>query len=105
MTKAQRGVAQGCGGPEVLEQISVDLPLPRAGEVTVRVRACGMNPADYKHIGPGQEPALLPLTIGYEVAGMITALGPDSEIASGGGAVGDEVVVFQVTDGYSSAIN
>jgi NADPH:quinone reductase-like Zn-dependent oxidoreductase len=98
-------VATGFGGPEVLEEISVDLPAPVAGEVTVAVRACGLNPADFKHFGPGQDPVLLPLTVGYEVAGVIAALGLNTEIASGGGKVGDEVAVFQITDGYSSAVN
>ncbi|MBV9002875.1 MAG: NADP-dependent oxidoreductase [Solirubrobacterales bacterium] len=105
MTTTRRWVAKDFGGPEVLEEISVDLSAPGAGEVTVAVRACGMNPADYKHFGPGQDPSLLPLTVGYEVAGAIAVLGPDTEIASGGGRVGEEVVVFQITDGYSSAVN
>ena len=61
--------------------------------------------ADYKEFGAGQESELLPLSTGYEVAGVILALGPDTEIASGGGAVGPEVVVFQIFDGYSSALN
>jgi NADPH:quinone reductase-like Zn-dependent oxidoreductase len=93
------------GGPEVLGETLVDVSAPGPGEVTVEVRAAGMNPADYKHFGAGQDPKLLPLTTGYEVAGVILALGPDTEIASGGGAVGDEVVVFQIFDGYSSALN
>jgi NADPH:quinone reductase len=104
MTQARRWIAKDFGGPEVLEQISLDLPAPGRGEVTVEVRACGMNPADYKHFAPGQDPGLLPLTLGYEVAGVIAALGPDTEIASGGGAVGDEVAVFRIADGYSSAL-
>jgi NADPH:quinone reductase len=105
MTQARRWVAKDFGGPEVLEEISVDLAAPAGGEVTVEVRASGMNPADYKHFAPGQDPRLLPLTVGYEVAGVIAELGPDTEIASGGGAVGDEVAVFRIADGYSSAVN
>lgn len=105
MTRARRWVATGFGGPEVLEQIAVELPEPRAGEVTIDVNAAGMNPADYKHFGPGQDPNLLPLTIGSEVAGVISAIGPDTEIASGAGSAGDEVVAFQISDGYSSALN
>lgn len=105
MTKARRWVATGFGGPEVLEEIDVDLPAPGSGEVTIVVRAAGMNPADYKRFGSGQDPKLLPLTIGSEVAGVIAALGPGTEIASGGGTAGDEVVVFRVADGYSSALN
>jgi NADPH:quinone reductase len=105
MIQARRWLAKDFGGPEVLHEVAVDLPNPRAGEVAVEVRACGMNPADYKHFGPGQDTRLLPLTVGYEVAGVIAALGQNTEIASGGGAVGDEVVVFQITDGYSTAVN
>jgi len=103
--QARRWVARDFGGPEVLEEIVVELPDPEPGKATVQVRAAGMNPADYKHFGPGQDRRLLPLTIGYEVGGVIAALGPETEIASGGGSVGDEVVVFQVSDGYSSALN
>jgi NADPH:quinone reductase len=98
-------VARGFGGPEVLDQISVELPEPGPGEVTVQVRAAGMNPADYKQFAPDQDPRPLPLSIGFEVAGIIAKLGPGTEIASGGGAIGDEVVVFQVGDGYASALN
>jgi NADPH:quinone reductase-like Zn-dependent oxidoreductase len=105
MTQARRWVAKDFGGPEVLDEIVVDLPEPESGQVTVQVKAAGMNPADYKHFAPGQDPKLLPLTIGSEVAGVIAALRPGTEIASGGGAVGDDVVVFRVPDGYSSALN
>ena len=79
------------------------MPDAGPGQVTIGVRACGMNPADAKHIAPGQDPTLLPLSLGYEVAGVVTALGLDTELASGGGAAGDEVVA-QVTGGYTTAI-
>jgi NADPH:quinone reductase len=102
--KARRWIATGFGGPEVLEEIEVELAEPAAGEVTIEVRAAGMNPADYKHFAAGQDTGLLPFTIGYEVAGTIAAIGPGTTIASGGGAVGDEVVAFRVADGYSSAL-
>lgn len=97
-------MATNFGGPEVLEEIAVELPDPSPGEVTIEVRAAGMNPADYKHFAPGQDPKLLPLTIGSEVAGVIAAIGAGTEIASGGGVVGDAVVAFRVSDGYSSAL-
>jgi NADPH:quinone reductase len=101
---ATRWVATDFGGPEVLEQRTIELAPPRSGEVTVEVRAAGMNPADYKHIGPGQDRSLLPLTLGYEVAGIVTAIASGTRLASGGGAVGDEVVAFQIMGGYASAI-
>jgi NADPH:quinone reductase len=104
MTGARKWVAVGFGGPEVLRCIDVDVPDPGPGQVTIGVRAAGMNPADAKHIAGGQDPKLLPLSIGYEVAGVVTAVGPRTEFASGGGAIGDEVVASQVTGGYTTAI-
>jgi NADPH2:quinone reductase len=104
MVTARKWVAVDFGGPEVLRNIEVDVPAPGPGQVSISVRAAGMNPADAKHMAPGQDRKLLPLSIGYEVAGIVTALGPDTELASGGGAVGDEVVASQVTGGYATAI-
>jgi len=103
-TKARTWVAVEFGGGEALRTIETDLPDLRRGQVTVGVRAVGMNPADAKHIAPGQDPRLLPLSIGFEVSGVVTALGPDTELASGRGAVGDEVVASQVSGGYTTAL-
>jgi NADPH:quinone reductase len=104
MTGARSWIAADFGGPEVLRCIATDVPDPGPGEVTIAVRAAGMNPADAKHIVPGQDRRLLPLRIGYEVAGIVTALGAGTELALGGGAVGDEVVAWPVTGGYTTAI-
>jgi len=101
---ARKWVAVDFGGPEVLHNIEVDVPDPGPGQVTIDVRAAGMNPADAKHIAPGQDRALLPLSVGYEVAGVVTAFGPDTQLASGGGTVGDEVVAAMVDGGYTTAI-
>ncbi|WP_433605114.1 quinone oxidoreductase family protein [Dactylosporangium sp. CA-139114] len=102
---ALRWIAPDYGGPEVLTLVETEVPPPRAGEVTIDVRAAGVNPADYKHIaaahGAGRE---LPLPIGYEVAGVLSAIGPDTEIASGGGAPGDAVVAFRINGGYASQV-
>jgi NADPH:quinone reductase len=104
MSTARQWVAADFGGPEVLQLREVDVPAARHGQATIDVRGCGMNPADYKHFRPGQPRSLLPLIIGYEVAGVITALGPDTEVATGGGVVGDEVIAYQILGGYASAI-
>jgi NADPH:quinone reductase-like Zn-dependent oxidoreductase len=90
MTTARQWVATGFGGPEVLHLREIDVPPAAAGEVSIAIRASGMNPADYKHFSPGQDSRLLPLTIGYEAAGVITAIGPGTQIATGGGRAGDE---------------
>jgi NADPH:quinone reductase len=101
---ARRWVAVDFGGPEVLRSIETDVPDPGPGQVTVDVRASGLNPADAKHIAPGQDRTLLPVALGYEVAGLVAALGPGAELASGGGAIGDEVVASPISGGYATAV-
>ena len=105
MNRAQQWVAVEFGGPEALRRVDAEVPPPERGQVTVDVRAAGMNPADAKHIAPGQDPKLLPLKIGYEVAGVISALGTGAELATGGGAVGDEVIATEVSGGYATAVS
>ncbi len=104
MTRARAWVAAEFGGPEALRLIDVNVPDPGPGEVRIDVRAAGMNPADAKHIAPGQDSKLLPLSLGYEVAGVVSVLGAGTQLASGGGAVGDEVVASTVNGGYATTI-
>jgi NADPH:quinone reductase len=104
VSTAREWVANEYGEPQVLQEVDAEVRSPRHAEVTVEVRAVGMNPADYKHFQAGQNPRYLPVSIGFEVAGVISALGPDTEIASGGGAVGDEVIAFQISRGYSTSL-
>ena len=50
MITARKWVAVEFGGPEVLRNVEVDVPDPRSGQVTIGVRACGINPADAKKL-------------------------------------------------------
>ncbi|MEU1973564.1 NADP-dependent oxidoreductase [Microbacterium sp. NPDC019599] len=109
---ATHWIATDFGDLDVLRLVEYDPPVPGPGEVTIAVRAAGVNPADYKHIrsprAPGAEQ--LPIPIGYEIAGVVTALGPSLDgdgqtpIASGATAVGDEVLAFRVAGGYASEL-
>ncbi len=101
---AQAWVATDFGGPEVLRLIDVDVPEPGTGEVTIEVRAVGMNPTDYKQIARVGDRSKLPMRLGHEVSGVLRATGPDTEIASGGGAVGDPVLAFRVPGGYATEL-
>jgi NADPH2:quinone reductase len=101
--RAQRWIGRRFGGPEVLERVELELPEPGPGEVLIEVRACGMNPVDHKRLAAG-DPATLPVAPGFEVAGVLGAIGPGTELASGGGAVGDEVLAFRVAGGYCTAL-
>lgn len=75
---------------------------PGPGEVTIRVLAAGVNPADVKFTRrPGVD---FPVGIGYEVSGEIAALGPDTRIGSGAAVIGDAVVAFRIQGGYATDV-
>ncbi|MBS1878531.1 MAG: NADP-dependent oxidoreductase [Actinobacteria bacterium] len=65
------------GGPEVLELAELPTPEPIATEVQVRVHAAGVNPVDFKTRAGQGVPGLLepPLTVGWDVAGTVSAVG------------------------------
>ncbi len=86
------------GGPEVLRRIEVEVPEPKGGEVRIDVRACGINPADAKHIAPGQDRSLLPLKIGFEVSGVVSAAGGGADFSLG------EEVLCLASGGYATAV-
>ncbi|HEX4191435.1 MAG TPA: NADP-dependent oxidoreductase [Marmoricola sp.] len=99
-------VATGFGGPENLALIDVDVPAPGPGEVTVSVLACGVNPIDLKLYGGerGADPAALPMRLGFEAAGVVTAVGPDADGPEGPVAVGDEVIAFRISGAYAGEV-
>ncbi len=95
------------GGLDVLTYTRVELPPPGPGEVAVSVRAAGVNPADVKRVAGhrgGPRLGQPPIGLGFEASGVIAALGPDTEIASGGGRVGDPVVAFRIFGGYATDV-
>jgi NADPH2:quinone reductase len=104
MPTARRWIAERFGAPQdVLTLVEAEVPEPGPGEVTIAVAAAGMNPADYKRFAAG-DPAVLPYGPGFEVAGTLTAIGPDTGIGSGPANVGDEVLAFRISGGYASAL-
>jgi len=86
--------------------VEADVPEPGPGEVAIAVKAAGVNLFDYKIIsgGLGADPDRLPLPVGLEVAGVVTAVGPDAVGPAGPIAVGDEVVAQPVTGGYAETV-
>jgi len=99
-------VAAAYGGPEVLSVVEAEVPSPGPGEVTIEVRAAGVNPVDYKlYSGAfGSSPDNLPVRLGLEVAGVITEVGPDATGPSGPLSVGDEVIAYPTQGGYATAV-
>ena len=89
------------GGPEQLVVSEVPTPEPGPGEVRVAVRAVGVNPIDWKIYSGriGRDRKALG-NIGFELAGVVDAVGEDVE----GWAVGDDVIATQVPgNGYTDA--
>ncbi|PTT17530.1 NADP-dependent oxidoreductase, partial [Microbacterium sp. HMWF026] len=101
---AKRWTAPAPGPIEQWILDDVEVPAPGPGEVTVRVHAAGINPADAKHVAQARPGAQFPVPIGYELSGEVTAVGPDSVGGSGDLSVGDEVVVFRVQGAYATEI-
>ncbi|PJM92645.1 NADP-dependent oxidoreductase [Streptomyces sp. CB01373] len=63
------------GGPEVLREVELERPVPRANEVLVRVRAAGLNPTDWKHRAGGLFLGQPPFVLGWDVSGVVEATG------------------------------
>ena len=64
------------GGPEVLQQVDLPVTEPGPGELRVRVRACGVGATDFAMLAGSYAFAPKPpLVGGYEIAGVIEALG------------------------------
>jgi len=54
----------------------LDVPTPQAGEIVIKVAACGLNFGDTLMIkGSYQEKPALPVTLGMEMAGTVYAIG------------------------------
>ncbi|MFD7664024.1 NADP-dependent oxidoreductase [Streptomyces sp. NPDC059788] len=86
-------IANSYGDPDRLG--CTDLPDPKVGpdSVLVRVKAAGVNPVDWKVLAGYLDPLMhvhFPLIPGWDVAGVVEAVGLDATEF----AVGDEVVGY-----------
>ncbi|WP_326718691.1 NADP-dependent oxidoreductase [Streptomyces sp. NBC_00243] len=75
------------GEPEVLEVIEVERPEPRANEILIKVHAAGVNPTDWKHRASGGFLGEPPFVLGWDVSGVVEAVG----VGVARFKVGDEV--------------
>lgn len=67
---------QAFGGPEALQQTELPVPEPGPNDVLVEVYATSINPVDIKARQSGDAWGLeVPLTIGYDVAGVVDSVG------------------------------
>jgi NADPH:quinone reductase-like Zn-dependent oxidoreductase len=63
------------GGPEVLKEVELDSPEPGLSQVLVRVHAAGVNPTDWKHRAGKRFLPDPPLVLGWDVSGVVEAVG------------------------------
>ncbi|MEU9140862.1 NADP-dependent oxidoreductase [Streptomyces sp. NPDC048404] len=82
-------VVSSFGGPEAVEIVEVALPEPGARQVRIKVAAAGVNPVDAGVRAGVFGGAGKRLGLGWDVAGVVEAVG----VASGW-TVGDEVVAL-----------
>ncbi|WP_395640834.1 NADP-dependent oxidoreductase [Pseudolysinimonas sp.] len=94
-------------GPSAITVIEVDPVAPGEGQVVLAVRAAALNPFDAKMTSgaTGTDPAKLPLRLGSEAAGVVTAVGPDAVGLEGEPlAVGDEVYGHRLSGAQASEL-
>jgi NADPH:quinone reductase-like Zn-dependent oxidoreductase len=87
-------VTDSYGDPDVL-RLSDGEPDPKVGpdQVLVRVKAAGVNPVDWKIVAGYLDPIMhvhFPLIPGWDVAGVVEAVGADADEF----AVGDEIIGY-----------
>lgn len=86
------------GPPQVLEPAEVPLPQPAAGQLRIRVEACGINFPDLLLVaGKYQDRPPLPFIPGGEVAGVVDQLGAGVD----GFAVGQPVMAATMLGGLA----
>ncbi|MFG2502230.1 NADP-dependent oxidoreductase [Streptomyces sp. NPDC048441] len=63
------------GDPDVLKEVEVARPKPGVGQILVAVHAAGVNPTDWKHRKLGYFLGEPPFTLGWDVSGVVEAVG------------------------------
>lgn len=77
-----------------LQIVERRIPEPSTGQARVRIQACGVCGSDLFLQAGGFGADKLPVVPGHEAAGIIDALGPETE--HGGLAIGDQVAIYYI---------
>jgi NADPH:quinone reductase len=86
------------GGPDVLENVDIDMPTPHGREVLIKVHASAVNYADTaRREGQYVVKTTLPYIPGAEVSGIVSEVGEDVTKVN----VGDRVVAMMDSGGYA----
>jgi NADPH2:quinone reductase len=89
------------GGPEAVTCVELPTEEPGAGQLRVRVRAAGVGATDLMVLaGKYRYAPKLPLVPGYEIAGVVDAIGPGVT----GFALGQRVAALTVYGGFAELL-
>lgn len=84
------------GGPEVMELVDLPVPQPKPNDAVVKIQAVGVNFIDvYNREGRYKQP--LPLVLGQEGAGTVSAVGSDVRNVK----IGDRVAFTLILGSYA----
>jgi putative PIG3 family NAD(P)H quinone oxidoreductase len=90
-------IAREPGGPEVLQMVQRPVPIPKAGEVLIRVAAAGVNLPDLMQRSGLPTPPGITDVLGLEAAGIVVAVGSGVHEF----APGDRVMALLNGGGYA----
>ncbi len=89
------------GGPEALQIVELPVAPPGPGQLRVRVRAAGVGATDLLMLsGKYRYAPKIPLVPGYEIAGVVDAIGA----GVAGFMVGDRVAALTVYGGFAELL-
>src|SRR5258708_30377608 len=96
----------GHGGADVVEVAKQGPGEVGPGQAVIEIRGAGVNPVDAKvYSGAfGTDPARLPLRLGSEASGVVTAVGPGAVGPAGPVQVGDEVIAYRAPGSYAEEL-
>jgi putative PIG3 family NAD(P)H quinone oxidoreductase len=90
------------GGPHVLQKVSVDVPVPRTGEILIKVVAAGVNRPDVlQRMGAYPAPNGASPLPGLEVSGEVVVIGEGATRFR----VGDKVCALVAGGGYAHYVS
>ena len=101
---ARTVIARKFGDIEDLELVDLPVAEPLDGQVSLRVMAASVNPADLKQLRGMFGGSTFPLRLGSEVSGVVAAVGPGAVGPAGRISLGDEVVGYPVRGGFAEQL-
>lgn len=72
------------------------IPIPKGDQIQIRIESAALNPVDWKIPARGFHVSIYPAVLGSDIAGVVSALGPDATCFKIGDRVSAVQEIFQV---------